>query len=91
MVEHETGVISLFLQYVWVPLMGVLAYLIKKRDAEIDDMKSSILKISEVLNDHKLFAAENYIRKPEVIRLENSIQRMEDKLDAVLKLMIKRD
>lgn len=87
MEEHAGGAVDLFLQYVWVPILGVLAYLFKKRDQEIDSMKAQISANKNSIADHRLYAAETFVRQPAVEQVNASIRRLEDKIDDLLKMI----
>lgn len=90
MLEQDHDLWGWFFQYLWMPILGVVSLVFRGYRKEIADLKSNQISLARELEAQKLFAANHYVRQAAIDKIDRDMQRMDEKLDDLLKLMAGR-
>lgn len=79
----EVSLGALLVKFAWVPITGLLAYFLRKRDKQIDDNEEQINQLSEkvliqetTINNHSTTLNDFSVMKEKVIGLEVNMGNM---------------
>lgn len=81
--ENGSVWLKFFFEHLWMPFVGLLAYLWKAKDTEMKELQREFI-------GHRLDVANNYVKRSDIIAIAQSVQRIETKQDQYTKDMYEK-
>lgn len=84
----DHSLISLLLEYVWVPILAAISWAGRKHLERIDDLEVSHDKLMAQINTHKMESLTNYVTRQElkdtVIEFKETQEKSSDRIEKQL-------